>query len=499
MTNRAMAGKGRTPAIGPALLGALAALLALAFALCSAPATAGAQPLRTGVSYVWENDNAAVFANVKRTGARTVLAPMRWHWVAPEEEPASWNPEDPADPNYNWSEFDAWVSHAVAAGLTPVLQIRGGPEWAQRCQIRIESAPCDPDPAKLAAFATAAARRYSGEFSNLPRVRYWQGLNEMNLSLFFNPQFIGDKAVSAELFRTLINSFYAAVKAVNPSNIVVAGGLGPIAVPGHTIGPMRFTRELLCMKGRENFRPAKGDCHGGVNFDIFDVHPYTTGGPTHEGGPNDVQIGQIDNLARLIAAADKAGRINSTFKRTPLWITEFSWDSNPPDPTGLAMPILSRWTAEVLHSAWQVGVHTFFWFSIRDFPPDLDFPASPALDSGLYFRGPTVAEDQPKEVLFAFRFPFVAYPKQGGLSFWGRTPNSKGGKVSIQVLTGGKWRNVAVVRANKTGIFRGVADSAYGRGKNGQARAVYSGEGSVPFSMRPVADFRQPPFGTNYN
>jgi hypothetical protein len=476
----------------------LAALLAIAFLLAAyaAPADAAVRPLKTGVSYVYDEEPAVAFQHVRETGARLAHTPVRWGNVAPSTQPAAWQPENPADPNYDWESTDRWVREAVAAGLTPVLQIRGTPRWAQRCpQLFGTDTPCDPDPAALAAFATAAASRYSGVFGGLPRVRYWQGLNEPNLSLFFMPQYDGNRAVSPILYRTLINTFYGAIKAVNPSNLVIAAGLGPIAVPKYTVGPMRFTRELLCMRGHERFRPAPGDCGGGVSFDIFAIHPYTTGGPTHEGGANDVQLGSLWRLRALLDAADRAGRINGQFESTPLWITEFSWDSQPPDPGGLPMKIETRWVAEALHTAWSVGIDTFFWFSLRDFEQEPGEPFHISIESGLYFRGPTVAQDQPKEVLYAFRFPFVAYPGSKGFRYWGRTPSSKGGRVTIQVWKQGKWRKLLTTRADKAGIFHGQTRSHYGKGRSGAARAVQAGQISVPFSMRPVGDFPHPPFG----
>jgi hypothetical protein len=476
------------------LLALAAAFLAL-FALRAAPADAAVRPLTTGVSYVYVNDLVA-FENVKRTGAQLTLTPLRWGSIAPNKEPAAWDPTNPADPNYEWEEFDLWVRHAVQAGLTPVLQVRNPPLWAQRCPGTFD-APCNTDPAKLAAFTTAATRRYSGQFGGLPRVQYWQGLNEPNLSLFFLPQFDGSgKAVSAELYRGLINAFYAAVKAVDPSNLVIAAGLGPIAVPKYTIGPLQFTRELLCMRGRNRFRPAPGDCGGGVSFDIFDIHPYTTGGPTHEGGRNDVQLGDLPELKALLRAADRAGRINGVFPHTPLWVTELAWDSKPPDPGGLPMPILMRWTSEALYGVWRAEIDTFFWYSLRDSEHEPGVPSYETPEAGLYFRGATPAQDQPKEVLYAFRFPFVAYPRQKGLFFWGRTPTSKGGKVVIQVRKRGDgWRRVAATRADEVGIFGGVVPTHYGRNRRGFARAYFAGGSSVPFSMRPVPDFPHPPFG----
>lgn len=477
------------------VLAALAALVIASAvpALQPARADGAVRALHTGVSYIYDNDVAA-FENAKRAGVRIVQTPLRWASVAPDKVPAAWNPEDPADPHYDWEFIDQWVTRAVAAGLTPVLQVRGAPLWAHRCHSGETDIPCNPDPAALAAFATAAARRFSGNVGGLPHVTYWQGLNEPNLSLFFAPQFEGDKPVSPDLYRTLINTFYAAIKAVDPSNLVIAGGLGPIAVPKYTIGPLRFTRLLLCMRGHNHPRPTKGDCGGPVHFDIFDMHPYTTGGPTHVGGINDVQLGGLGRLKTLLAAADRAGRIEGAFERTPLWVMELSWDTNPPDPGGLPMKIESRWIAEALFNSWSLGIEYFFWYSLRDgeYEP---LPFNQTVQSGLFFRGPTVAQDQPKEILFAFRFPFVSYPRAKGLFFWGRTPSSKPGRVKIQILKGGHWRKAAVVRADEAGIFKGVAPRHYGRNRKGAARAVYKGETSLPFSMKPVPDFPHPPFG----
>ena len=98
-------------------------------------------------------------------------------------------------------------------------------------------------------------------------------------------------------------------------------------------------------------------------------------------------------------------------------------------------------------------------------------------------------------MLYAFRFPFVAFAKPTGLFFWGRTPESTPGKVAIQVYQGGKWRNVETVKASKAGMFTGTAPSHYGKGKKGYARALYQGQSSLSFSMKPIPDFRHSPFG----
>ncbi len=484
-----------------AALRAAAAALALAAALllvAAAPALAGPPALVTGVTG-FDDHRLPAFQETKATGATQAQLRAPWRDIAPPNPPAGWNPEDPGDPRYDWSYLDIGVKNAVAAGLTPIIQIDSAPTWAQRCKAPAEGSAgdlCDPDPGQLAIFAKAAARRYSGGFAGLPKVTYWQALNEPNLSLFFYPQYVDGKPTSPELYRTLINAFYAAVKSVDSANLVIAGGLGPIAVPKYTIGPMAFARQLLCMKGREKPKPIKGTtCGGGVYFDIFDIHPYTTGGPMHEGGKDDVQMGDLRKLTKLLRAADRAGRTNGAFAHTPLWINEFSWDSNPPDPGGLPMKIETRWVAEALHTAWSAGIDHFSWYQLRDqrMSPGDAFPFT--LQSGLYFRGPEIGQDQPKEFMYAFRFPFVAYPARKGLSFWGRTPTSSAGKVTIQLLRKGSWRNTKTVDANPYGIFSGIVGGKYGQNQKGAARAIFNGESAMPFSMRPVRDFKQPPFG----
>lgn len=159
------------------------------------------------------------------------------------------------------------------------------------------------------------------------------------------------------------------------------------------------------------------------------------------------------------------------------------------------MRILKRWTAEALYKAWGAGIGRFFWFGLRDSAPNSKAPHSETFEGGLYFRGATAADDKPKPSMYAFRFPLVAYSRKSGFSFWGRTPNSKPGKVTIQIRKGGHWRNATVARADRYGIFEGMAKGAYGRHKHGWVRARYRGETTVPFSLKPVRDFFQAPLG----
>lgn len=488
---------------GAVRLFALAVLpLALALVFAVAPQSARSKPLVTGVSYI-DEEGPTSFDRVRRSGVRMVHIWLLWHKVAPAIEPASWDPKNPADQNYDWSWLDQWVSDATEAGLEPVLQIHGTPAWAQGCTTRpgigvSPAAPCNPAPAKLADFAQAASRRYSGSFGGLPRVKFWQVLNEPNLLLFFGPQFNANGSPAApSLYRELLAATYPAIKSGNPGNMVIGGGLAPNGVPNYGIAPLDFARRLFCMNRSNKPIRSTNKCRGGVKLDIFDMHPYTSGGPTHKAfGEDNVQMGDLGKLTSVLRAAERANRISGVKSSTPLWITEMSWDSSPPDPGGVPMSILTRWTAEALYRSWKVGVSKFFWFSLRDQAPG-DLPWSDTLQSGLYFRGDSIEQDRPKRSLKAFRFPLVAYSKKGkgGVYYWGKTPNSKSGRVVIQFKTGGGWRRIEVGRARAGGVFAAFVKSKAASHKRGFVRAIYRKEKSVPFDLKPVKDFFQRPFG----
>jgi hypothetical protein len=474
-----------------------AILVALAVAICCAavfPCLAPARPLVTGIADPEATNlgDQLVFDRIHDAGGSFVRITVDWPRVAPADEPADWNPTDPLDPNYNWSEVDRQVVGATAAELEPLLQVYGAPTWAQGCQSSNTAyvAPCDPDPQAMAQFAKAAARRYSGDMG-FPRARYFQVQNEPNLYLFFNPQFKQGRPVSPQLYRAIVNQFTLAVKSVHSSNLVVAGGLAPLQRPGG-LGPMDFMRRLLCMRGREH--PVKS-CSATTSFDIWAMDPYTTGGPTHHAaGIDDVSLGDLPEMHRLLLAADRVGQIDSSFAQTPFWITEFSWDSKPPDPGGLPIRLHARWAAEALYRAWKAGVTTFLWFELRDQDPD-GRPYSETVQSGLYFRGATVAQDKPKLTLRAFRFPFVAFRRHRGIAVWGRTPDSAPGQVRLSVETDSGWRLARSMRADSSGIFTGLIRTDYGSDGLGRVKAAYGTIESVPFSLQPVRDFYQPPFG----
>jgi hypothetical protein len=453
-----------------------ATLVALLFGLAAiAPATAPAvtplRPLQTAIvdpDAFGGPDASLELQRAANAGATVIKVPLFWNSVAPATRPPGFTPSDPNDPSYNWSAMDAELKLLEAHGLTPLVYVSGPPTWAMRSADGVSRA----DPKEFGAFALAAVKRYSGS-SGLPRVRYWEAWNEPNKVPA--PQF---KTSAPGWYRQIVNAFAASVH-TRPGNLVVAGGLAPFGI-STAAAPLGFMRSLLCVK------PA---CTDPVHFDVWSTDPYSAGGPSHHAArPNDVSVADLPKMKAVLDAGVAAGHVVSTVP-VRFWVTEFSWDSNPPDPAGVPAKLEGRWVAEALYRMWTDGVSLVTWFNIRDHP----IVSSP-YQSGLYYAGATPQTDRPKPALTAFRFPFVAYADHGRISVWGRTPTSKQGPVEIEQRTGAGWKRVATLGANGVGIFSADLDT----GLKGPLRAVVSRPAatSLPFSLVRPPDATYQPFGT---
>ena len=441
------------------------------------PAPAGAGPLRTGIvdpgNFSSPGKDQA-FSRTRDAGASVARLILAWRNVAPDVPPAGFEPTNPADPAYDWSGFDAQVRAAVAQELSPLVTVQVAPAWAET-PAGGPPGTNRPDAAAFGAFAAAAATRYNGSFvppgetSALPRVRFWQAWNEPNRDYFLMPQFQGRVVVSGRIYRQLVNAFADAVRGVNPTNVVVAGGLAPLGRTGKP-APIRFMKAFLAA-------PAK--------FDVWSHHPYTSGGPTHKAaGSGNVTLGSLPKMRKLLTQFVRSGRVKSRGK-VRFWVTEFSWDTKPPDPKALPMNLHARWTAEALYRMWRQNITLVTWYRIQDDP--LKGPFGTPYQSGFY-----TVKGAPKKSLRAFRFPFVALRQPDRIRVWGRTPTSRPGRVVIQIRAGGGWRQLTTVRANSAGIFTRVVRTPY---RSGVLRARYKGKVSLGFSLTPVENRWVNPFG----
>ena len=403
---------------------------------------------------------------------------------------------------YDWASIDRQVRQAKSSGIEPFVYVQTAPRWAQADVCKKGDGACRPSPSALADFMTAAGRRYAGGYRGLPRVRYWQIWNEPNLNIYLAPQSAGGEQGSPDWYRDMVNAAARALHTVHADTIVIAGGLAPFgsdsndggAGPSYQerIRPLEFMRRMLCMS--DDAKPV-ATCSEKSEFDVWAHNPYTYGGPTHHAfNPDDVSIGDLGDMRRLLRAAETAGHISSR-RKVDFWVTEFSYDAKPADPNGLPAGLHARWTSEALYRMWQNGVSLVTWFLLRDEP----FPGH-MFQSGLYYRGSNgIASDKPKLALRAFRFPFVAFrQKTRAITYWGRTPASTTKAVVVEQRQGSGWRRLATPNVDRYGIFQGRIDGAQVRGSGAlRARLVDRSDVSLPFSLTVPKDFRFCPWGSN--
>lgn len=441
---------------------------------------AAAVPLETAVAeyQLAQSDWDLALKRIDDAGATTIHVNLVWRAVAPSNPPSTFDSRNPFDPSYKWDAFDAKVRSATQFGLKPLVTLSGAPRWAEGSNPHSIPGTERPDPVALGRFAEAAAIRYSGRYPGLPRVRYWQIWAEQNLPQHLNPQHLSGRPFSPHWYRRMLNAAADAIHSVHRDNVVVTGGLAPFTAkpqPGFAptagLGPLRFMREMLCLSKR-----LTRTCRERSRFDVWAHHPFTSGGPTHHAyRPDDVSLGDLPEMRRLLMAAYRSGSIVAR-SRPKFWVTEFSWDTKPPDPRGVPASLHARWVAEALYRMWQSRISLVTWSLLRDDPLPTYF------QSGLYFRGSTIERDRPKPALQAFRFPLVGFPRRGGVYVWGRTPAGVPSRVVVEQSFGGGWRRLGVLRTNRYGIFeRRFASKPVGWVR---ARSLKTKEYARPFSLK---------------
>lgn len=414
------------------------------------------------------------------SGASIVRLDVRWSEVAPVAPPAGFNPSDPGAPGYRWESLDAAVKSAAAQGLEVLFTIYSAPSWAEGPERPPSERPGKwrPDAEALGSFGEALATRYSGHYPDpsdpakaLPPASDFEAWNEPNLDTYLSPQWEGTKWVGATLYRRLLNRFYAGVKAAQPDATVIAGSLAPFGDPpgGERTPPVLFLRELLCLKGG---RLRKVPCPEPARFDVLSDHPIAVGAPRESAAsPLDASTPDLYRLTRVLQKAEAIGTV-LPHEHRPLWVTEFWYDTNPPDPLGLPPMIQARWYEQDLYSFWQQGASVAITLQVRDAPEGRSYAISN--QSGIYF-----VDSSPKPSQMAFRFPFVAH-REGPfkVGIWGIAPH--GGKVAIQARRAGGWTTLTTVQAAAGAPFTATVQLLH----FARLRARLAGEASLPWSQR---------------
>jgi len=406
--------------------------------------------------------HAPWFARARKIGSQWVRLNVYWSLIAPQTRPHGFQASNPGSAGYDWTALDASVREAAAQGQNVLMLVLAAPSWAQGpggSPSAIEMGAWEPDPKALGAFAHAIALRYSGHFPDplhrgqmLPLVNHFQAWNEPNVPIYIQPQWVRSSTgtilpASPEIYRGLLNSFYAAVKAVQPQSVVISAGTAPYGDPPgvNRMYPVVFLQNLFCLT--PSLTPTA--CPDPPHLDALDHHPYA-GSPVDKAKlPDDVIVPDLGKIERIVSAAQRFHHVLPAGPK-PLWVTEMGWSSNPPNANAPSLTLQASYVSLAFYELWSQGVSHAFWYLLRDplTVPDASTGAS-FFGGGLYFD-----DGVAKPAAASFRFPFVAIPvphQKNLVTVWGRAPTA--GTVMISRRVGGSWRRVLGLTTTPGGVF----------------------------------------------
>jgi hypothetical protein len=412
----------------------------------------------------------------------------------------------------------------VAHGLSPYLTLTPpGPRWAHATSPERLSQPAyRPKVGEFGKFVHAVGLRYSGRYRDendgrpvLPRVVIWGINNEPNQPRTLTPSaerspITGRMTPAApHIYRNLYRAATSALRRTgHAGDTILMGQLAPLGERRlkhrGRMFPAKFIREMFCLDdGLRPYRGAEARARGCQSFareapflvSGFAHHPYMQHHPPgwRDGNRDSINISNIGDLPALLdRVAARTGKIR---RGLPVFITEYGWQTNPPDPVqGVSPENQAAWMNVSDRLAYdQPRIAAVNQFMLRDAPPRTEYarflrryrPGTARYrqylgyywytwQSGL-FDGRTV----PKPSLAAYRLPFDAIAAAPGqVRLWGQLrfqPNGQAGAVTIQFRPQGSpdWTTVLDSQpvTNPMGFFDVTIPAAVG----GTYRAVTAG------------------------
>jgi hypothetical protein len=354
---------------------------------------------------------------------------------------------------YAWGSYDAAVNAIVAQGLQPYLTLGShAPKWATGKRGR--PGTNRPNAKAFKTFAQTAGEHF-------PSVHIWSIWNEPNLYSWLSPQRSHGTPLSPSIYRNLYLAGVRGLKAGgHTGDKFLLGELMPRAGSSQQkVRPLEFLREMACLDS--HYRQIRGKaakkrgCHKVGRFPVSGIayHPYTPpAGPHSREGRDDAAIGQLGRLRATIDALARHGKLP---RRLPIWITEFGFQTKPPDP--LQGAPLKRAAAFMDESEWiafrNPRVASYSQYTLYDDPPR---PGSGPLRWSSWQAGIYFANGKRKPYVFdAFRLPFYVRKLSANrvqLFGGGRVP---GQTAEIEVKPkGGSYRPLGSAAVNSAGYFK---------------------------------------------
>jgi hypothetical protein len=490
-------------------------------------------------------------STLRSLGVDRVRVSVLWRLVAPNAadraRPAfgAGGASDPAAyPSGAWTRYDRIVEVGRKYGIALLFSITGpGPTWASSDPARGQGM-YDPRPSDFRDFVTAVGRRYSGSYATgstasppppsggllpifqpppppappvgstvLPRVDFWSIWNEPNQPGWLRPQTVSGVPSSPRLYRSLLDAGFAGLGASGHGGdtILLAETAPRGSIRSTPVSPMRpllFIRELYCLDRR--LRPYTGGAAAvrGCPVDraarlrfasehpaLFEAsgwahHPYALELAPSQRDPVADNV-TLSGISRLTGTLDRIFRRYGQRRRLPIWLTEYGYQTDPPDPI---IGVSWRRQAAYLNEAEEIAyrnprVRGLSQFLLVDDGPNTKVaPSDPRYWGSTFQSGLIALDGRRKPAFFSYQRTIDVTPGRARrgrlLRVFGQLRPAPNGallqaRIQFKRRGGSRWstvrrvetrsfRNylVAHVRARSTGYWR----IAWGAGPS---RAVY--------------------------
>jgi hypothetical protein len=466
---------------------------------------------------------------LRALGVDRLRITVLWSSIAPRAgaraAPLGFDGSDPgAYPPAAWAPYDRVLELARARDIAVNFDVTApGPLWAMRPgppSVRLANHYA-PSAREFGRFVLAVGRRYGGTYtppgagSALPRVTYWSIWNEPNQPGWLAPQRTAAGAmVSARLYRGYVDAAVAALdRSGHRSDTILIGELAPEGdeTPRveNPVPPIPFLDALYCVDASQRpqlgARAAALGCPNSraafvaANPGLFDAtgfahHPYSffLAPGTSMSDRNFVPLSDLGRLERALDAIFGAYGVK---RALPLYLTEYGYETNPPNPfRGVSPATQAAYLDQAAYMAWRdPRVRTLSQFLLVDSAPDTAYPRGSVRYWSTFQTGLLYRDGAPKPSFYSYRLPiFIASPSfaaGGRVPVWGMLRAAANGgsrRARIQWSGGGAggWRTLAVVTVRgPTGGF--TADvSPPG---SGVIRVGWAAPGAAPVYSRTVA------------
>ena len=449
-------------------------VLALVLGALLAPSAAQASPTQMSIMMdddllVYRDDSTAAktLTQMKSLGVDTVRVTVLWKTVAEfarftkgdlaklkgdknrrarevaRRQNKRFRPANPGSyPIRNWDRYDNLVRAASDRGIRVYFNVTGpGPHWAHAKKptgSKALQSSFKPRTREFKLFVTAVGKRFSGSYrdengsrSALPRVNMWSLWNEPNQGGWLSPQWEKRDGqtvpASPALFRKLHQAGYQGLVAAGhrvDNSIILLAETAPLGLDDKTgkspMRPKQFLREVFCIQ--PDGTPYSGaaakarDCgdlaKGPLQANGYAHHPYTKNvAPTQrDPHPDAVTMANISELGALLD--EMAAKTNAVSPGLQLFMTEYGFETNPPDPfSGVAPALQAKYNTLGEYIAWaNPRIASQAQFLLADVAPVRGRQANSkgywfTYQSGLFYQ-----RGQPKPAAYAYSFPFVATP-----------------------------------------------------------------------------------------